>query len=523
MTTETTHHQVLARKWRPKQFADMVGQQHVLPALINALDHNRLHHAYLFTGTRGVGKTTVARILAKSLNCEQGISSRPCGTCQNCLDIDAGRCLDVMEVDAASRTKVEDTRDLLDNVQYSPTKCRFKIYLIDEVHMLSNHSFNALLKTLEEPPPHVKFLLATTDPQKLPITVLSRCLQFHLKSLTNEQLTVHCETLCREEKIPAEKKALEYIADAAQGSARDALSLLDQAIVFSNNNITEAAVCGMLGQADHNTTWTILENLQSANLESLLAITHDMAIENIDFNQALQQLIEKFHEIAIAQFAPNSLSKDKEKLLNLAKHFSKETVQLYYQILLIGRKDLTLAPTAKLGFEMILLRLLAFNPSRSETTAPQKNTAPAKEAPHAKTPSLKPSGGSSTWNDMLATLQLAGMSQLVASNCSLEKFADNELVLLIDEVHRPLLSANIKDRIQEAVQKNLNQDIKLTIKIGNQTTPTPAIEHQAKVSQRQENAKTSITLDQNIQNIMTSFDGVLEQDSIKSTATDSNK
>ncbi len=516
MDAETIHHQVLARKWRPKQFSEMLGQQHVLPALINALDQNRLHHAYLFTGTRGVGKTTVARILAKSLNCEQSISSHPCGVCQNCLDIDAGQCVDVIEVDAASRTKVEDTRELLENVQYSPVKCRFKIYIIDEVHMLSNHSFNALLKTLEEPPAHVKFLLATTDPQKLPITVLSRCLQFHLKSLTNEQLTAHCEALCQQEKISFEKKALEYIADAAQGSVRDALSILDQAIVFSNNTISESAVCEMLGQANHSVIWTILENIQSANLEKLLSLSYEMAMENIDFNQALQQLIEKLHDIAIAQFAPNSILRDKEKISSFAKAFSKETIQLYYQILLIGRKDLALAPAAKLGFDMILLRLLAFNPGEKSPTKEIKIQDPV-IIKKAKAP------GTSSWDELLVQLNLTGMSQLVASNCSLLTHTENELVLLIDEVHKPLLSNAIKERIQEAIQKNLNPGIKLTIKVGNQDNVTPAIQHQQKLNQQQKNAKESITADKQIQELIASFDGVLEEKSIKSTTGDSNK
>lgn len=517
------NYQVLARKWRPKQFSEMVGQQHVLPALIHALEQNRLHHAYLFTGTRGVGKTTVARIFAKCLNCKQGITATPCGSCENCLDIDAGRFIDLIEVDAASRTKVEDTRELLENVQYAPTRGRFKIYLIDEVHMLSNHSFNALLKTLEEPPEHVKFLLATTDPQKLPITVLSRCLQFHMKSLTHAQLITHCQTVCNEEKIPVETTALTYLADAAQGSLRDALSLLDQAIVFSNNNITEQAVCQMLGQASHNLVWEILEKVQTRNLGALLEMTENMALENTDFGTTLQALLEKFHAIAMAQFSPQSVTHDKDKLIGLAEHFTKETVQLYYQILLIGLKDFALTPNPKQGFEMVLLRLLSFSPStEKQPHSTQRATSTPK--PNTSKPAVKkqPVAGGK-WAQLLAQLNLSGMAQLVASNCSLINQTNNELTLLLDEVHSPLLSSNVKERLQESIAQQLGPQVKLKIEIGPQTTQTPAKQKEKKAEKNQETATQSILKDQHVNQLMDAFGASIQEETIKFKTDTDNK
>lgn len=359
-------YQVLARKWRPRNFSEMVGQEHVLRALINALDNNRLHHAYLFTGTRGVGKTTIARILAKCLNCDTGISSNPCGTCSACVSIAEGRFVDLIEVDAASRTKVEDTRELLDNVQYAPTAGRFKVYLIDEVHMLSGHSFNALLKTLEEPPPHVKFLLATTDPQKLPVTILSRCLQFNLKHLSPERIVEHLKFVLGEEKVPCEEAGLWALARSADGSMRDALSLTDQAIAHGGGKITEAEVYDMLGTIDLGAIADIARALANRDAADVLAVVGRMAEHAPDFGAALADLLSVWHRVAIAQTVPDALDNrhgDDPLVRELAKALSPEDIQLFYQIALLGRRDLPLAPEPRIGFEMALLRMLAFQPA----------------------------------------------------------------------------------------------------------------------------------------------------------------
>lgn len=358
-------YQVLARKWRPRNFHEMVGQEHVLTALVNALDHDRLHHAYLFTGTRGVGKTTIARIFAKCLNCESGISSNPCGDCSACREIAEGRFVDLIEVDAASRTKVEDTRELLDNVQYAPTRGRFKVYLIDEVHMLSGHSFNALLKTLEEPPPHVKFLLATTDPQKLPVTILSRCLQFHLKNMSQERIVSHLSNVLTQEALNFEQPALWQLARAADGSMRDALSLTDQAIAFGNGSVSETQVSAMLGTIDQTFIHDILSALASLDGPKVLAAVAAMSEQSPDYAGALADIIGVLHRIAIAQAVPSALDNslgDLDQVMELAAAIASEDVQLFYQIALHGRKDLAISPDPRTGFEMVLLRMLAFKP-----------------------------------------------------------------------------------------------------------------------------------------------------------------
>lgn len=361
-------YQVLARKWRPRFFAEMVGQEHVLRALINALNDQRLHHAYLFTGTRGVGKTTIARILAKCLNCEKGVSATPCGECSSCREIAEGRFVDLIEVDAASRTKVEDTRELLDNVQYAPTRGRYKVYLIDEVHMLSTHSFNALLKTLEEPPEHVKFLLATTDPQKLPITVLSRCLQFSLKNMTPEKIVSYLETVLKAEDISYEEPALWQLGRAAQGSMRDALSLTDQAIAYGRGEVFEHQVNAMLGTIDRGRVFKLAEILATGQVVELLNQVAAMAEHGPDYDEVVQALMQLWHKVAVGQVAPSAIDNsegDKVAILQLAQAMRPEDIQLFYQTALVGRKDLPLAADPRQGFEMILLRMLAFKPVNS--------------------------------------------------------------------------------------------------------------------------------------------------------------
>ena len=384
-------YQVLARKWRPQTFADVVGQEHVLTALANGLSLGRIHHAYLFSGTRGVGKTSIARLLAKGLNCESGITATPCGVCDNCREIEQGRFVDLIEIDAASRTKVEDTRDLLDNVQYAPARGRFKVYLIDEVHMLSRHSFNALLKTLEEPPAHVKFLLATTDPQKLPVTILSRCLQFHLKALDVEQIRHQLEHILGEEQIAFEPRALQLLSRAADGSLRDALSLTDQAIASGDGRLTAQSVSEMLGTLDDDQALSLIEALVAADGERVMAGVSDAAARGVEWEALLVEMQSLLHRIAMVQLSPSALGADMAavelRMRELARTVPPADVQLYYQTLLIGRKELPYAPDRRMGVEMTLLRALAFHPRQplpepeakpvqTATPAPQQQAAP---------------------------------------------------------------------------------------------------------------------------------------------------
>ena len=355
-------YQVLARKWRPKTFADVVGQQHVLTALANGLRENRLHHAYLFSGTRGVGKTSIARLFAKGLNCVNGVTAEPCGVCEHCKAIEEGNFIDLIEIDAASRTKVEDTRELLDNVQYKPVLGRYKVYLIDEVHMLSRHSFNALLKTLEEPPEYVKFLLATTDPHKLPVTILSRCMQFHLKALEQSQIAEHLGYILNQEQIPFESLALDKLASAAQGSIRDSLSLTDQAIAMSNGNITLNIVNEMLGLLDETQAIEMIYALQQGNGEKLMQVVSEVANKAGDWDELLREVAENLHKIAMQQLLPQASLTEADHIGFLAKHIAPQDVQFFYQVVVSGRKELSLAPTARMGAEMVLLRALAFHP-----------------------------------------------------------------------------------------------------------------------------------------------------------------
>ncbi|MBJ9202133.1 DNA polymerase III subunit gamma/tau [Citrobacter sp. FDAARGOS_156] len=375
-------YQVLARKWRPQTFADVVGQEHVLTALANGLSLGRIHHAYLFSGTRGVGKTSIARLLAKGLNCETGITATPCGVCDNCREIEQGRFVDLIEIDAASRTKVEDTRDLLDNVQYAPARGRFKVYLIDEVHMLSRHSFNALLKTLEEPPAHVKFLLATTDPQKLPVTILSRCLQFHLKALDVEQIRHQLEHILKEEHIAHEPRALQLLARAADGSLRDALSLTDQAIASGDGQVSTGAVSTMLGTLDDDQALSLVEAVVAADGERVMTLVNDAAARGIEWEALLVEMSALLHRIAMVQLSPAALGSDmaaiEQRMRELARIVPPTDVQLYYQTLLIGRKELPYAPDRRMGVEMTLLRALAFHPRMPlpEPEVPRQSFAP---------------------------------------------------------------------------------------------------------------------------------------------------
>ena len=392
-------YQVLARKWRPHRFEDMVGQEHVLRALTNALDKNRLHHAYLFTGTRGVGKTTIARILAKSLNCEIGVSANPCGECNTCQDIDAGRFFDLIEVDAASRTKVDQTRELLENVPYAPTSGRYKVYLIDEVHMFSDHSFNALLKTLEEPPEHVKFLLATTDPQKVPVTVLSRCLQFSLKRLPERQISTYLTEIMSRESMDAEANALLHIARAADGSMRDALSLLDQAIAFGEGRVLSSEVESMLGRPSPDRVLDLVAALGEGDANNVMQLVGVFAEYSPDYAGLLADVLSVLHQVALVQGVPGTqetVSFDTHRIHDLSVKLTPEDVHLFYQIGLIGRRDITLAPDMREGFEMTLLRMLAFRPDAgspiavSPVAGVHKSASPSAAKPDQKTTSPTP-------------------------------------------------------------------------------------------------------------------------------------
>jgi len=523
-------YQVLARKWRPRSFNEMVGQSHILRALINALDNDRLHHAYLFTGTRGVGKTTIARILAKSLNCEKGVSSTPCGECSTCVEVDEGRFVDLIEVDAASRTKVDETRELLDNVQYAPTRGRFKVYLIDEVHMFSNHSFNALLKTLEEPPPHVKFLLATTDPQKLPVTILSRCLQFNLKALPQEQIHDHLTLLLEKEKIKTEAASTQHISRAAQGSMRDALSLLDQAIAFGGGELKEADVCDMLGVIEKHHVVDLLNNLVARDANGLLNCVQTMSEQSVDYEAVLIDLLSMLQRIAIAQATPDAVDDtqgDREAVLAFASSMSAEDVQLYYQIALIGRRDLLLAPQLRGGFEMILLRMLSFQPAEagvkptqpvaatSKTPAPVKNEtiaeAASPEAPQTQPTAVvaKPSADSD-WSSIVEAMGVVGMVQQLAVHCTLVSRNDKQWSLLLGDENKQLHSEKFEKRLLEALQAYLQSDISLEIQVGEQQGETPAMQAQRQKEERQESAETDAASDTVVQSLQERFGATVQ-------------
>ncbi|EAM8934614.1 DNA polymerase III subunit gamma/tau [Salmonella enterica] len=418
-------YQVLARKWRPQTFADVVGQEHVLTALANGLSLGRIHHAYLFSGTRGVGKTSIARLLAKGLNCETGITATPCGVCDNCREIEQGRFVDLIEIDAASRTKVEDTRDLLDNVQYAPARGRFKVYLIDEVHMLSRHSFNALLKTLEEPPAHVKFLLATTDPQKLPVTILSRCLQFHLKALDVEQIRHQLEHILNEEHIAHEPRALQLLSRAADGSLRDALSLTDQAIASGDGLVSTQAVSAMLGTLDDDQALSLVEAVVDANGERVMSLINEAAARGIEWEALLVEMLSLLHRIAMVQLSPAALGSDmaaiEQRMRELARTVPPGDLQLYYQTLLIGRKELPWAPDRRMGAEMTLLRALAFHPRMPlpEPETPRQSFAPV--APTAvMTPTQVPQQSAPASQTSPAPLP-ASTSQVLAARNQLQR------------------------------------------------------------------------------------------------------
>lgn len=542
-------YQVLARKWRPKNFAELVGQQHVLKALVHALDQGRLHHAYLFTGTRGVGKTTIGRIMAKCLNCEQGISSTPCEQCNACINLSQGRYVDMLEIDAASRTKVEDTRELLDNVPYAPSVGRYKIYLIDEVHMLSGHSFNALLKTLEEPPPHVIFLLATTDPKKLPATVLSRCLQFNLKNLTPEQITEHLQHILSVEKIIFENNGLQQLARAAQGSLRDALSLLDQAIAYGDGQVTESAVTGMLGTITPQLLNALMMALQTKDAQQIMTAIATLAEQGTDFNQALEEILNLLHQTAVAIAVPDILLQASvslpqiELIKTLSQHLSANEVQLYYQIALIGRRDLALAPSPRSGFEMILLRMLAFAPTQAITTVskPEPQKSPIKSAATpliTATPIISPikadiksdatdfntvtttmpspaNSDTTNWANLFNQLKLTGLSQVLASHCQLLELTETSARFELDPAHATLFNVKYQERIASSLSEHLGRPLQVQIHIAKQKTlATPAFLQQQQLQQQQAEALATVKKDPTVQALEQLFDAKINLDSL---------
>jgi DNA polymerase-3 subunit gamma/tau len=559
----------------------MVGQEHVLRALINALDHDRLHHAYLFTGTRGVGKTTIARILAKCLNCESGVSSEPCGQCSSCLEIAEGRSIDLIEVDAASRTKVEDTRELLDNVQYAPTSSRFKVYLIDEVHMLSTHSFNALLKTLEEPPPHVKFLFATTDPQKLPATILSRCLQFNLKNMPPQQIVGHLAHVLQQEMVSFEEPALWLLGRAADGSMRDALSLTDQAIAFGSGQVSEDDVRSMLGSVDMTYIYQLLEAITGGEPSELLAIVGKMAEHAPDFEGSVVELISMIHRVAVAQAIPDALDNswgDAQRIGQLAQSISAEDAQLYYQVAINGKRDLAFAADPRSGFEMILLRMIAFRPAAvldesltpedlklapslapsnaSQSVAVEVDPAVKKPREASLTPTLPaetvqasgpeskpepqpqpepnepqvapatiepPAGGKAfsleqlsprSWPALLEQLGLHGIVYNIASHCELRSCNDSTLVFILDENNASLFNEKHRLRIAKVLENYFGTKLSVSVDSGEPLAETPAMQKTRLTAQRQREAVVAIEGDPVLQQLIERFDGELVYSSI---------
>ncbi len=522
---------VLARKWRPKNFAETVGQTHVSRALTNALEQGRLHHAYLFSGTRGVGKTTIARILAKCLNCEKGVTAEPCGGCDACVAIDEGRFVDLIEVDAASRTKVDDTRELLDNVQYRPASGRYKVYLIDEVHMLSKHSFNALLKTLEEPPPHVKFLLATTEPDRLPVTVLSRCLQFNLKRLTPQMIRDRLEFICGEEGVEADADSLALLARAADGSMRDSLSLLDQAIGYCGGKVDVESVRTMLGTVDRQHVQRLLALLAAGDAAGLLQAIADIDEQFPNYEALLDDLALKLHRIALHQVVGDAGVGDEleaQEIGQLAAALEPEDVQLYYQTALMGRRDLHLSPDPRSGTEMTLLRMLAFRPASAARTsaggpasADRKSAAPratAAPAPRQAMPEATSSADRQPpvdWSTIIDQLALSGAPKLLASNCGFLRRAGDVIHLSLDRRSESLLTRERQQKLAAALGDALGETLHVEIEIGAADVETP-LQAEARIAdERLAAARESLEADPNVRTLKDMFGATLNADSIE--------
>ncbi len=515
-------YQALARKWRPKNFVEVVGQDHVVKALTNALDQDRLHHAYLFTGTRGVGKTTLARIFAKCLNCEQGINSSSCGECNACKEIDEGRFIDLIEVDAASRTKVEGTRELLDNVQYSPTKGSYKVYLIDEVHMLSGHSFNALLKTLEEPPPHVKFFLATTDPQKLPMTVLSRCLQFNLKKLPDDAIARQLEKIIQAEDISFETAALHSLARAAAGSMRDALSLLDQAIAYSNSNVTDAAIREMLGTVPREYLQQLMCALANEDTSVIMQCTQELAQLSADFNSLFGDIINVLHQAALVQAVPNvqdNINYNEKIIVELSKRLNPEDIQLFYQIALIGKRDLYISTSPQSALEMTLLRMLTFKPAENVRYSPKNIEVEKKKNVQNKQYTNKSlqylNEDKEHWLRLIEDLDLQGVSRSLATNCSVKSSANNSITLNLAKQHEGIATDSAKQKLKEALQTYFSQDLSLKIHFSLHEIETPAKKKDRADAKRKSQAEKLVEEDSVVKALKLKFGAKVIKGSVK--------
>lgn len=552
-------YQVLARKWRPKSFETLVGQEHVVRALTNALDQQRLHHAYLFTGTRGVGKTTIARILAKSLNCETGITAHPCGICSACIDIDNGRFIDYIEMDAASNRGIDDMTSLLEKAVYAPTQGRYKVYMLDEVHQLTGPAFNAMLKTLEEPPAHVKFILATTDPQKVPVTVLSRCLQFNLRQMSGASIIEYLQSVLTQENIVFETVALQLIARAAAGSMRDALSLLDQAIAYGNNTVNEQEVRVMLGAVDQSYLFELLDSLLTQNGSALIAQAKIMEQRSLSFDVALNDLANLLHQVAIAQAVPDAIAADlpeRDALLSLAQKIRAEDAQLYYQIAILGRRDLGLAPDEFAGFTMCLLRMLAFAPvdsiapklvaatehttklavkhaSSTSSTAVSSTiaTAPAPEKTFKQSPSAEEGTQvqspapppyidahhepvfDGNWRKLVDELKL-GLARALAQNCELLRFDERAIYLTVPEAHKHLMDHKYQDKLRVSIQQYFGKKIQLNFEIGGSGN-TPAQQISDERASLQSKAVAAINEDDFVQALVKDFGAQIIPSSIK--------
>ena len=532
-------YQVLARKWRPRLFRDMVGQDHVLKVLVNALDSDRLHHAYLFTGTRGVGKTTLARILAKCLNCEAGVSSEPCGGCGACTGIDEGRFVDLIEVDAASRAKVDETRDLMDNVQYAPTAGRYKVYLIDEVHMFSKHSFNALLKTLEEPPAHVKFLLATTEPKRIPITILSRCLQFNLKHLGVEQIEAQLNKILEEEEIPAEDPCARLIAVAADGSMRDALSLLDQAVSYGDGRLETGQVRDMLGTIDAEELGALLAHIIDRDGVAMFDRINHMAELAPDYDGMLSGLLSILHDTAVAQVLPEGSDLVDETCRDFARRLDREAVQLYYQVALNGRRDLQMAPDLKTAFEMTMIRMLAFQPWEASgaaqnesghiagdtgprTPAPAaagRNEAAAADRNEAAAAGRNEAGpalvSNDDWHQLIASMALDGLTKELASHCTLQERRGDRICLNLHPDQEHLAATNQKDKLQAALELCFGAQTRLVVSVEEAADETPAQRKIRADHETRQAALEAVENDPDVKLFMKTFDATIDKESIK--------
>ena len=547
-------YQVLARKYRPRSFDTLVGQAHVVQALKNALDQKRLHHAYLFTGTRGVGKTTLARILAKALNCENGISSSPCGTCSACTEIDQGRYVDLIEVDAASNTQVDNMRDLLDNAQYAPTQGQFKIYIIDEVHMLSKSAFNAMLKTLEEPPEHVKFILATTDPQKVPVTVLSRCLQFNLKQMPSASISEYMEKILKEEAINYEINAIYLIAKAANGSMRDALSILDQGIAYCGGTIEEATIKKMLGAIDQSYLFNLIQAVIDQDGQKVIEIAKHMDERNLSFEAALNDLANLIQIISVTQAIPESLEVsylDRDQVIALSKKISAEQLQLLYQITILGRRDLYLAPDEYAGFTMTLLRMLSFAPQDAliaKNPAIAKNDV-AHSATKMESAAISKDVSSETfeikkkievtheideeisdkeiskeavpfngnWRELVDQLKL-GLVKALAQQSELVSFKNNEIILSIADEHKHLLNEAYQKKLELSLSEHFSQRIKLVI-LQKGANNSPLKQKQEERSTLMKDTENAILQDQFVKSLLTEFNAEIIPSSIKPNQT----